>query len=86
MLNKSTIIHLDDSKIDLFEYIDTNSNLLKKQYLEIVFNIGNLKINNIASEIEKVCNITNNIELLKNITDIPKLTMKYIVSTQSLYL
>ena len=39
---------MDDSKIDLFEYIDTNSNLLKKQYLEIVFNIGNLKINNIA--------------------------------------
>ena len=45
-----------------------------------------LKINNIASEIEKVCNITNNMELLKNIVDIPKLTMKYIVSTQSLYL
>ena len=45
-----------------------------------------LKINNIASEIEKVCNITNNMELLKNIMDIPKLTMKYIVSTQSLYL
>lgn len=45
MLNKSTIIHLADREIDLFEYIDKNSDFLKKQYLNIVFNIGNLKIN-----------------------------------------
>ena len=45
-----------------------------------------LKINNIASEIEKVCNLTNNIEVMKNVCDIPKLTMKSIVSGQSLYL
>lgn len=45
-----------------------------------------LKINNIANEIEKVCNLTNNIEIMKNVCDIPKLTMKSIVSGQSLYL
>lgn len=45
-----------------------------------------LKINNVAGEIEKVCNLTNNIELMKNVNDIPRLTMKSIVSGQSLYL
>ena len=45
-----------------------------------------LKINNIAKEIEKICNLTNNVELMKKLNEIPKLTMKYIVSTQSLYL
>ena len=45
MLNKSTIIQLEDIKIDLFEYIDKNSDILKKQYLNIVFEISNLKIN-----------------------------------------
>ena len=45
-----------------------------------------LKINNIAKEIEKICNLTNNVELMKKLIEIPKLTMKYIVSTQSLYL
>ena len=45
MLNKSTIIQLEDTKIDLFEYIDKNSDILKKQYLNIVFEISNLKIN-----------------------------------------
>ena len=45
MLNKSTIIHLEDIEIDLFEYINKNSDFLKKKYLNIVFDIGNLKIN-----------------------------------------
>uniref|UniRef100_A0A6C0KEM3 Helicase n=1 Tax=viral metagenome TaxID=1070528 RepID=A0A6C0KEM3_9ZZZZ len=45
-----------------------------------------LKINNIINEIEKICNITNNIELLQKINEIPKLTLKNIVTNQSLYL
>lgn len=46
MFNKSTTIHLQDKKINLFEYIDKNSNYLKKRYLDIVFRISNLKIYN----------------------------------------
>jgi len=46
MFNKSTTIHLQDKKINLFEYIDKNSNYLKKKYLDIVFRISNLKIYN----------------------------------------
>jgi surface carbohydrate biosynthesis protein (TIGR04326 family) len=46
MFNKSTIIHLQDKEINLFEYIDRNSDYLKKKYLNIVFRISNLKIYN----------------------------------------
>ena len=44
-----------------------------------------LKINNIASEIEKICEIIGNIELLHKIKQIPSLTMKYVVNNVSLY-
>ena len=45
-----------------------------------------LKINNIAKEIEKICDIKNNIVLLEKIKQIPVLTLKYVVTNQSLYL
>lgn len=45
-----------------------------------------LKINNISSELEKICNLSNNMGLLQKLQDIKKNTMKYIVSNQSLYL
>ena len=57
MFNKSTIIHLDDIKIDLFEYIDENSDFLKNQYLEYVFEIGNLKLDN--QKLRKVLEYNN---------------------------
>ena len=45
-----------------------------------------LKINNIATEFEKVCELLQNLNLLQKIKNIPKLTMKYIVTNQSLYI
>ena len=45
-----------------------------------------LKINNIANELEKVCMIQSNIELLDKIKKIPTLTLKSITTNQSLYL
>ena len=44
-----------------------------------------LKINNIASELEKVAEIICDIELLAILKEIPSLTMKYVVTNQSLY-
>jgi superfamily II RNA helicase len=44
-----------------------------------------LKINNIATEIEKICEYNNNIELLHKIKNIPKITLKYVVTNLSLY-
>ena len=45
-----------------------------------------LKINNIASEFEKVCTIQGNMTLLEQIKKIPHLTLKSIATNQSLYL
>ena len=45
-----------------------------------------LKINNMAMEIEKICVIQENLELLSKIKEIPKLTLKSIVTNKSLYL
>tara|TARA_Y100000817_G_C16776014_1_gene508346 strand:+ start:1 stop:1050 length:1050 start_codon:yes stop_codon:yes gene_type:complete len=44
-----------------------------------------LKINNIASEIEKVCEIIGDLELLDKIKKIPELTLKSLATNQSLY-
>ena len=45
-----------------------------------------LKINAIAAEFEQVCEITQNMALLEKIRDIPRLTLKYVATNQSLYL
>ena len=47
-----------------------------------------LKINNIASEFEKICESLpiQNISLLQKVKDIPQLTLKYIATNQSLYI
>jgi superfamily II RNA helicase len=45
-----------------------------------------LKINNIAKEFEKVCEVMNNMTLLEKLKEIPSLTLKYVVASQSLYI
>ena len=45
-----------------------------------------LKINNISTEMEKVAEMTGNIELLSKLREIPGLTLKYVVTNQSLYI
>jgi superfamily II RNA helicase len=45
-----------------------------------------LKINNIVTEFEKICEILNNMSLLNKIKQISACTMKYIVTNQSLYI
>ena len=44
-----------------------------------------LKINNIACEFERVAEITCNVSFLRALREIPKLTLKHVVTTQSLY-
>ena len=44
-----------------------------------------LKINNIGSEMEKIAEMTGNIEFLSKLKEIPNLTLKYVVTNQSLY-
>ena len=45
-----------------------------------------LKVNAIALEFERVCEQTQNIALLEKLREIPRLTLKYIATSQSLYL
>jgi hypothetical protein len=45
-----------------------------------------LKVNAIAQEFEKICEMTQNMELLEKLREIPRLTLKYIATSQSLYL
>ena len=45
-----------------------------------------LKVNAIAQEFERVCEMENNMVLLEKLRAIPKLTLKYIATSQSLYL
>jgi superfamily II RNA helicase len=44
-----------------------------------------LKINNISSEFEKIAELTGNIAFLSKLREIPNMTMKYVVTNQSLY-
>lgn len=45
-----------------------------------------LKINNICAEFEKICEVNGDLTLLEKIKQIPTYTLKYVVSTQSLYI
>jgi superfamily II RNA helicase len=45
-----------------------------------------LKINNIASEMENMCETTMQMELLEKVKQIPAMTLKYVVTNQSLYI
>ena len=44
-----------------------------------------LKINNIGAEMEKIAEMIGNIEFLSKLREIPNLTLKYVVTNQSLY-
>ena len=44
-----------------------------------------LKINNISSELEKIAEMTGNMALLSKLKEIPTMTLKYVVTNQSLY-
>jgi hypothetical protein len=44
-----------------------------------------LKINNIGTEMEKIAEMIGNIEFLSKLREIPNLTLKYVVTNQSLY-
>jgi superfamily II RNA helicase len=44
-----------------------------------------LKINNISSEMEKVAELTGNIQFLSKMREIPTMILKYVVTNQSLY-
>jgi hypothetical protein len=44
-----------------------------------------LKINNIASEMERVAELLGDVEFLHKLKQIPELTLKFVATNQSLY-
>ena len=44
-----------------------------------------LKINNISGEMEKIAEMTGNIAFLSKLKEIQNMTLKYVVTNQSLY-
>ena len=44
-----------------------------------------LKINNVTAEVERAAQLTQNIVLLEKLNHIPSVTLKYVATTQSLY-
>jgi len=45
-----------------------------------------IKINNIAAELEKICEILNNMDLKERLSRIGEMTQKYVATNQSLYI
>jgi len=89
----------DEMHFELCDYIEewceaTNETQCKSVYQKIkknnisigVFIKAILKINNIACEFEKICEMQNNLEMLEKLKKIPILTLKSIVTNQSLYI
>ena len=80
----------------MIEWCEGDSELIAKtilcrlKYDENIF-IGEfikaiLKINNVVKEIEKVAILLNNVELMHKLQEVPSLTLKHVVTKQSLYL
>ena len=89
-----------DSCYDLIHYVvkwcdSTNETSCKKIIQEVKEHTGIfvgefvkalLKVNAIALEFERVCEMTQNMVLLEKLRMIPSMTLKYIATSQSLYL
>ena len=46
MKEKNILVNVGNTEIDLFEFIDQNSEVLKNQYLNIILQLSNFVINN----------------------------------------
>ena len=73
------------------EDVDECKLLLQKMEYEKGIFLGEfvkaiLKINNVAAEMEKIAEMTGNIEFLSKLREIPGLTLKFVVTNQSLYI
>lgn len=85
-----------DIQNSVIEWTNTTNELECKKILQTISSEQNifigdfvkalLKINNIANELERVAESTNNMELLEKIKMIPQKTLKYIATNQSLYI
>lgn len=71
--------NVEDCKLVLQE-LGINKEIFLGEFVKAI-----LKINNISSEFEKIAEMTGNIDFLSKLKEIPNMTLKYIVTNQSLY-
>ena len=64
----------------LLQKIDKEKEIFLGEFVKAL-----LKINNISSEMEKIAEMTGNIAFLSKLKKIPEMTLKYVVTNQSLY-
>jgi superfamily II RNA helicase len=65
----------------LIEVIKSQKNIFLGDFIKSI-----LKINNICTEFEKICEMNGNIKLLEKIKQVSEYTLKYVVTNQSLYI
>jgi len=70
---------IDDCKF-LLQTLENEKGIFLGEFVKAL-----LKINNISSEMEKVAELTGNIQFLSKLREIPTMTLKYVVTNQSLY-
>ena len=71
--------NVEECKIVLQE-LSSKKNIFLGEFVKAL-----LKINNISSELEKISEMTGNIAFLNKLKEIPHITLKYVVTNQSLY-
>jgi superfamily II RNA helicase len=71
--------NVEDCKIVL-QRLSTEKEIFLGEFVKAL-----LKINNISSELEKIAEMTGNIAFLSKLKQIPSITLKYVVTNQSLY-
>ena len=71
--------NIEDCKF-LLQKIGTEKEIFLGEFVKSL-----LKINNISSEMEKIAELIGNIAFLSKLKEIPNMTLKYVVTNQSLY-
>jgi len=71
----------DTECLVILEKIKDEKNIFLGDFIKAI-----LKINTISNELDKICDILNNLELKNKLINIGKLTLKYIATNQSLYI
>ena len=66
---------------EIIQQVKTETGLFIGEFVKAL-----LKVNAVAMEFERVCEATGNMQLLEKIRKIPQMTLKYIATSQSLYL
>jgi antiviral helicase SKI2 len=70
----------NDTKL-LIQEINSEKDIFLGEFIKSI-----LKINNIASELEKIAELINDLDFLNNLRKIQQLTLKYVATNQSLYI